>query len=97
MIVWVLTRGCKFEGGNVVCVCATLESGLAVAQKHMDREVELIASLSTPEDPCKTYFTKDIEKRNLHGWTEHYCFMSAGKWVDTGHDFLQLRAYNVCC
>lgn len=58
MKVWILERGCKYEGSYVVSVHPSELSGLAAAAECMKDDVKKTELVSTPEDPCSTYFTE---------------------------------------
>lgn len=95
MRAWVLSSGCRFEGGNVLSVYATEESGLKAADEYMKREIASTATMSSPEDPCETYFVKQPEKDGHHYWLEHYRCHLGDNMMDFDHDYLSLKWYEL--
>ncbi len=98
--VWVLSRGCRYEGGSVDAVYATEEAGLAAAEKYMAEDIARTARSSSPEDPCRTYFEKRPNDRGNHYWIEHYCWFwkqddGTLKEQDGGSDYLSLAWYEL--
>ena len=95
MRVWVLSHGCRYEGGSIDAVYATEEAGLKATEIYMQKEIASTAEISNPEDPCETYFEKRSRTDGGHYWLEHYrCHLGDGM-SDFDHDYLSLQWYEL--
>ena len=94
MYVWVLEHGCRYEGGNVLSVHVSEESGLKAAQEYMEKSIAQTAELSEPDDPHETFFDRIVYSADCKYWVEHYRWQtSPGVWFDGDSDYLSLTRY----
>jgi hypothetical protein len=97
MKVWVLERGCRYEGGYIVDLFSDEDAGLQFASSLMQECIIATQELSTEDDPCKTYFEKsnNTKRPGDHYWIEHYLWKSGDRWVDGDSDYVSLTWYEL--
>ena len=72
MKVWVLSYGCRYEGGSIDSVYRTEKSGLIAAEQYMQKKIAATAEFNDEKLPCRTYFEIRPNERGDHYWLEHY-------------------------
>lgn len=96
MKVWILSHGCRYEGGGVDAIYSKEKDGLKAAEAKMQESIARTAELSTPENACKTFFKKRPLDNGHHYWIEHYCWKwDNGEWAEADSDYMALTWYEL--